>query len=165
MEKAEQDETVESSYLRALKKRPPRVPRISKAVLVRDTLFGESLRILEEVNTIYGSGDAYLEAVMGPRITQRAAHAALEQYVKQEGLGDEVALKWSSKITCSACLASPRRINRLGRNRFTFTINSTEENLYLRETAINCLADHEIGTHLVSFYIRMFASIDFCKLV
>jgi len=36
--------------------------------------------------------------------------------------------------------------------RYTLIIKNSFENQYLRQKAVRCLADHEIGTHFVSFH-------------
>jgi len=45
----------------------------------------------------------------------------------------------------------PARMFRPESRRFTLIIKNSTENQFLRERAVRCLADHEIGTHFVSF--------------
>jgi len=40
--------------------------------------------------------------------------------------------------------------------RCTLIIKNSPENQYLRQKAVRCLADHEIGTHFVSFIKHCF---------
>ena len=43
------------------------------------------------------------------------------------------------------------RLNKPDRRHFSLVIKNTPDNLYLSETGIKCLMNHEIGTHYVSF--------------
>lgn len=43
------------------------------------------------------------------------------------------------------------KLNRPESRRYTLLIKSSSENNFVRERGIECLADHEIGTHYVSF--------------
>lgn len=126
---------------------------IPKAVTVRRTLLTEAVKILELVNRQYGIGDAYLEDVFGRRITLETAQTELKGYLRNEGVEESIRVKWLSKLTCTACLstsARPRRFNKPERTKFTLLVNSTPENMYMREHGIRALANHEIGTHYVS---------------
>ena len=127
---------------------------IPKAVIVRRTLLTEAVRILELVNRQYGIGDAYLEDVLGRRISVETAQTQLKGYLRNEGVEENIRVKWLSKLTCTACLSTsgrPRRFNKPERTKFTLLINSTPENMYMREHGIRALANHEIGTHYVSW--------------
>ena len=43
------------------------------------------------------------------------------------------------------------KCNRPEARKYTLLLNCNSDNMYLRSTGINCLANHEIGTHYVSF--------------
>lgn len=38
---------------------------------------------------------------------------------------------------------------------YSFWIKDTDDNNFIRQWGIRCLADHEIGTHFVSFYVNV----------
>ena len=151
----EEGKTASGGGKRARKKTPKkeaRVPRkLGRRACVRDSLFEEAVRILELVNSRYGMGDAYLDQVWGARISPRAAVSRLQQYIKDEELDSRVRLKATTKIAGCACMVTykyPRPEN----NRYFFLFNTSNNNFYLRDKAIVALADHEVGTHFVSFH-------------
>ena len=131
----------------------PHIPSIPRALAIKDSLIDEALYILERVNTRFGGGDAYLEQIYGPSITTDKANRIIVRYLRDEGLHSHVKVKWSPKLTCSACLllrGYSRKVNKPEKRRYTLMLSSsTSENLYLREKAVLALADHEIGTHYV----------------
>ena len=133
-----------------------KVPRkLGRRACVRDSLFEEAVRILELVNSQYGIGDAYLSQVWGSRISPRAAVGCLEQYLKDEELDSRIHLKATTTIAGCACMVTykyPPRF-RPESNRYFFLFNTSSNNFYLRDKAIVALADHEVGTHFVSFTI------------
>ena len=147
-----------SSGSKRVKKKTPKkeakVPRkLGRRACVQDSLFEEAVRILELVNSRYGIGDAYLDQVWGSRISPRAAVGCLEQYLKDEELDGRVHLKATTKIAGCACMITykyPPRF-RPEDNRYFFLFNTSCNNFYLRDKAITALADHEVGTHFVSF--------------
>ncbi len=131
-----------------------RASSIPKAVVVRRSLLSESVKILEQVNSLYGIGDAYLDDVFGRRVDVESGNRLLMSYMRDEGLEGSVQVKWSEKLSCTACMAtsgSPRRLNKPHRRKYTLFLNSTHENMYLREHGLAALANHEIGTHYVSY--------------
>ena len=138
----------------ATKRRPrAKVLQTTRVARIRDAQCEDSVRILELVNRLYGSGDGYLEEVWGSRISKKDAQHCLEQYLKDEGLCGKITLKWSSTLPCSACVISyhyPARRNRIESTNFSLVVNSTTANFYLRERSMIALADHEVGTHYVS---------------
>lgn len=138
-----QDDFIPSPLCR----RESKVPRIRKAVIVRDALFPEAIRILELVNGQYGNGDNYLDQVFGRKISKSDANECIIQYLKNENLDKQIFVRWSSKLACCASMA-PRGSK--SPHTHTLSLNSSVENFYLREKAIFSLADHEIGTHYVS---------------
>ena len=130
-----------------------RASTIPKAVIVRSSLLSQAVRILELVNSQYGIGDAYLDDVFGKRVSVETANRQLMSYLRDEGLEGSVQVRWSGTLSCTACLATtggPRRLNRPHRRKYTLFLNSTHENMYLREHGLTALANHEIGTHYVS---------------
>lgn len=140
-----------------------RASSIPKAVIVRRSLFSESVRILEHVNSLYGIGDSYLDDVFGRRVDVESGNRQVMSYMRDEGLEGSVQVKWSDKLSCTACMAthgSPRRLNKPHRRKYTLFLNSTHENMYLREHGLTALANHEIGTHYVS-YTNMSLCIDY----
>ncbi len=131
-----------------------RASSIPKAVIVRRSLLSESVKILEHVNSLYGIGDAYLDDVFGRRVDAESGNRLIRSYMRDEGLEGIVQVKWSAKLSCTACMAtsgSPRRLNKPHRRKYTLFLNSTHENMYLREHGLTALANHEIGTHYVSY--------------
>lgn len=132
------------------------LPTIPRALVVRDNLTDHALHILDTVNARFGRGDAYLEQVYGHHITIDQANRTLVRYLRNEGLYSRMKIKWSTKLTCSACLVLKgyaRKHNKPEKRNYTLMLSSNPGNLYLREKAIIALADHEIGTHYVCVYI------------
>lgn len=130
-----------------------RASSIPKAVIVRWTLLSEAVKILEQVNSHYGIGDAYLDDVFGWRIEVEAGNRLLMGYLRSEGLEESIRVKWSSTLSCTACMSTSgasRKHNKPHKRKYTLSLNSTHENMYLRTNGITALANHEIGTHYVS---------------
>ena len=127
-------------------------PRIPRALAVRDSLFDNAQHILDLVNARFGGGDAYLDQIYGPCITVDQANKIVVRHLKEEGLHGHIKVKWSPKLSCSACIVFrgySRKLNKPEKRSYTLMLNSTKDNLYLREKAILALIDHEIGTHYV----------------
>ncbi len=131
-----------------------RASSIPKAVIVRRSLLSDAVRILEHVNSQYGIGDAYLDDVFGRRVDAESGNRQLVSYLRDEGLEGSVKVKWSDTLSCTACMATsggPRKFNKPHRRKYTLFLNSTHENMYLRAHGLTALANHEIGTHYVSY--------------
>lgn len=56
------------------------------------------------------------------------------------------------------CRGPHRKQLRPEDRRCTLIIKNSSENQYLRQKAVRCLADHEIGTHFVSLINHIMAS-------
>ena len=109
-------------------------------------LLAAATRILEKVNSEYGSGDAYLSTVWGKLIAKREVLQAFKSYCRAEHLSDIVRVRASSSINCSAhviALGPPRR------RKYSVTVRCSDGNCYMRDKAVLGLAFHEIGTHVV----------------
>ncbi len=131
-----------------------RARSIPKAVIVRRSLLSDAVRILEHVNFQYGIGDAYLDDVFGRRVDVESGNRQLVSYLRNEGLEGSIQVKWSDTLSCTACMATsggPRKLNKPHRRKYTLFLNSTRENMYLRAHGLTALANHEIGTHYVSY--------------
>ena len=100
-------------------------------------LLAAATRILEKVNSEYGSGDAYLSTVWGKLIAKREVMQAFKSYCRAEHLSDIVRVRASSSINCSAhviALGPPRR------RKYSVTVRCSDGNCYMRDKAVLGLA-------------------------
>nr|XP_054753362.1 uncharacterized protein LOC129259115 [Lytechinus pictus] len=124
----------------------------SKKAEIEFTLMEEATWILEKVRQKYGPGSLFVEQMYGERITAEKANKKLSRYLKQSGFDNQISIGWSKDLACSAKMAwyGPNaRANRPEARKYSLWLKDSTENLFLRETGIICLADHEIGTHFL----------------
>lgn len=125
-----------------------------KKTNVRFELLPEAKMILETVRQQYGSGDNFLDAAFGKKLSQPDATDFMVNYVKSHGLDGQLNIVWTNDLNCSGKMVwhGPNvRFNRPEARKFTLFLKRTQDNIFLRERGIRGLADHEIGTHFVSF--------------
>ena len=130
-----------------------------KKAEIRFDFFQEARYILERVRDVYGSGDVFLDAAFGERISLGQASQTVLQYLKSHGLDGSLSVFWTSDLNCSGKMLwqGPNvRYNRPEARKFTLWLKKSNENVYLREHGIKSLMDHEIGTHFVSFLCQVF---------
>ncbi|XP_061193551.1 uncharacterized protein LOC133201768 isoform X1 [Saccostrea echinata] len=117
---------------------------------IRFELFGEAEHILKVVKEKYGDGHDYLEAMHGKKITKDEANNILLEYLKENKLDGAMSIIWCTNLASSAKMmwVGPHaKYNKPEARSYSFWIKNTEDNNFLREWGIRCLADHEIGTH------------------
>ncbi|XP_048769630.2 microtubule-associated tyrosine carboxypeptidase-like isoform X3 [Ostrea edulis] len=117
---------------------------------IRFDLFGEAEHILNVVKQKYGDGHKYLEAMYGEKITKDAANDILLEYLKENKLDGAMSIIWCTNLASSARMmwVGPHaKYNKPEARSYSFWIKNTDDNNFLRECGIRCLADHEIGTH------------------
>lgn len=127
-----------------------------KKTSVRFDLLPEATLILERVRQQYGSGDNFLDVSYGKKLSASEASDFMVDYVKSHGLDGLLNIVWTNDLNCSGRMVwhGPNvRFNRPEARRFTLFLRRTQDNMFLRERGIRGLADHEIGTHFVSFII------------
>ncbi|XP_038049335.1 uncharacterized protein KIAA0895-like [Patiria miniata] len=124
-------------------------PCIKQGVIKCD-LLAEASRILENVNEKFGCGDQYIEQTYGTRINAEEASSLLVKYLEDTGSEGMMTISWSKDLSCSGqmswrgpCL----RYNKPEARKYSMWIKNSEDNVYLREHGIHCLANHEIATH------------------
>lgn len=130
-----------------------------KKAEIRFDFFQEARYILERVRDVFGSGDVFLDAAFGERISLGQASQTVLQYLKSHGLDGSLSVFWTSDLNCSGKVLwqGPNvRYNRPEARKFTLWLKKSSENVYLREYGIKSLMDHEIGTHFVSFLCQYF---------
>nr|XP_022295465.1 uncharacterized protein KIAA0895-like isoform X3 [Crassostrea virginica] len=117
---------------------------------IRFDLFGEAEHILNVVKEKYGDGHSYLDVMYGERITKDEANNILLDYLKENKLDGAMSLIWCTNLAASARMmwVGPHaKYNKPEARSYSFWIKDTEDNNFIREWGIRCLADHEIGTH------------------
>ncbi|XP_062602636.1 microtubule-associated tyrosine carboxypeptidase-like isoform X2 [Saccostrea cucullata] len=117
---------------------------------IRFDLFGEAEHILKVVKEKYGDGHDYLEAMHGKKITKDEANNILLDYLKENKLDGAMSIIWCTNLASSAKMmwVGPHaKYNKPEARSYSFWIKNTDDNNFLREWGIRCLADHEIGTH------------------
>jgi hypothetical protein len=125
-----------------------------KKTNVRFEFLPEAKLILELVRQQYGSEDNFLDVAFGKRLTHSEATDFMVDYVKSHGLDGQLHIVWTSDLNCSGRMVwhGPNvRFNRPEARKFTLFLKRNQDNIFLRERGIRGLADHEIGTHFVSF--------------
>lgn len=127
-----------------------------KKAVIRFDFLPEARCILERVRDQFGSGDCFLDAAFGSRLTPSQASQRMVQYLKAHGLDGCLSIIWANDLNCTGKMVwhGPNvRLNRPEDRKYTLWLKKSSENVYLREHGIQGLADHEIGTHFVSFPI------------
>ena len=125
-----------------------------KKTEIRFDFLPEARNILERVKEIFGSGDNFVCAAFGERVSHSDANRAVLEYVKSHGLDGSLSVFWTNDLNCSGRMLwqGPNvRYNRPEARKFTLWLKRSSENTYLRQHGIKSLMDHEIGTHFVSF--------------
>ena len=125
-----------------------------KMMEIRFDYLAEARCILERVRDRYGSGDRFLDAAFGDKLTPSQASQRVLEYIKSHGLDGCLSIIWANDLSCTGRLVwhGPNvRFNRPEDRKYTLWLKKNSDNVYLRELGIQALADHEIGTHFVSF--------------
>ncbi|XP_013396550.1 uncharacterized protein KIAA0895-like [Lingula anatina] len=115
-------------------------------------LLPEAKKILEIVRMKYGDGGAFLEESFGPPIDAEEATVMLKEYIQENNVDGSLRILWSKTLPCSARLSwqGPNlKLNKPECIKYTMWVKDSTENTLLRKQGINCLADHEIGTHFL----------------
>ena len=122
---------------------------------IRFDFLPEARLILERVQQQFGNGDRFLDAAFGARLDQSEATDYFMKYLRSHALDGLLNILWTNDLNCSGKMVwhGPNvRFNKPEARKFTLCLKSSEENIFLREHGIKGLADHEIGTHFVSFF-------------
>ncbi|ESO89113.1 hypothetical protein LOTGIDRAFT_183090, partial [Lottia gigantea] len=122
---------------------------------IRFEYLGEAEHILKLVKEKYGNGDNFLLECYGKRINQEEAQVILTKYLEENLLNESLTVIWCKNLGCSAKMmwTGPTvKTNKPEARRYTLWLNNSDENPYIREHGLECLLDHEIGTH----FFRMF---------
>lgn len=127
-----------------------------KKTEIRFDFLPEARYILERVRDVFGSGDVFLDAAFGQRISLGQASQTVLQYLKSHGVDGSLNVIWAKDLNGSGKMfwqGPSVRYNRPEARKFTLWLKQSSENVYLREYGIKSLMDHEIGTHFVSFLL------------
>ena len=128
-----------------------------KKTRIRFDFFPEARYILERVRDAFGTGDVFLDAAFGQRISLGQASQTVLQYLKSHGLDGSLKVVWTNDLNGSGKMqwqGPSVRYNRPEARKFTLWLKQSSENVYLREHGIKSLMNHEIGTHFVSFFTK-----------
>lgn len=127
-----------------------------KKAEIRFDFLPEARVVLERVQQQFGSGDRFVEASFGPRIDNLEATNYFMNYLKWHNLDGLLNILWIDDLNCSGKMVwhGPSvKYNKPEARKFTLCLKTSEENMFLRKYGIKGLADHEIGTHFVSFLL------------
>lgn len=119
---------------------------------VRHDLLELASGVLQKVCEKYGCGDEFIESNYGAPIDHVRASKILTKYLQEQGVDGQISILWSQDLDCSARITwhGPNiRYNKPEARRHTLVIKNSNDNIYLREQGIVCLANHEIGTHYI----------------
>jgi len=123
-----------------------------KKTEIRFDFLPEARYVLERVRDVFGSGDVFLDAAFGQRISLSQASQTVLQYLKSHGLDGSLNVIWTNDLNGSGKMiwqGPSVRYNRPEARKFTLCLKQSSENVYLREHGIKSLMDHEIGTHFL----------------
>lgn len=128
-----------------------------KKTRIRFDFLPEARYILERVRDAFGTGDVFLDAAFGQRISLGQASQTVLKYLKSHGLDGSLKVVWTNDLNGSGKMqwqGPSVRYNRPEARKFTLWLKQSSENVYLREHGIKSLMNHEIGTHFVSFFTK-----------
>jgi hypothetical protein len=102
-------------------------------------------QVLDDVINKFGSDTQYMNENYGNQISVEEARERVLAYLddlsdENTRLRDVVDIKFHSELSSYAAMIKKN-------GQYTLWINSSKSNSFMRERGLNCLLDHEIGTH------------------
>ena len=123
---------------------------------IKFDLLPEATFIIQEVKRIYGSPEQFYEHAFGRKIGLTEASSILSEYMKLTGVEGMINVLWTPDLDCSARMTwyGPNvRYNKPEARNYVLWLKNSSSSFFLREHGIKALANHEIGTHFVSFLL------------
>ena len=136
---------------------------------IRFDLFHDSRKILDMISYKFGSFDKYILSSFGKNLSLEKIKMRVQIYLEERKLSNIISISYVKNLSCryqitltyvvitlnysSAKLSSmgySRSYNKPEFRKYTLFISIRKDNIFLREYGIQCLLDHEIGTHFVS---------------
>lgn len=123
-----------------------------KQTPVDTELLQEATTILNKVREEFGNGEKFIEAAYGKSIEASRASEVIHNYLVEHGIDGMMSVYFSPELDCSGKMSWTGPLNKYNqpeRRHYSMWIKNAADNIYLRETGILNLSNHEIGTHFL----------------
>ncbi len=112
--------------------------------------FLKAKHILEMVKSKFPEGlsDHYYEAHFGPKVSNKEVIDIIGDYLKNNKIQGNFSVNFAPGQTCSGRISTYTISKSEPETRtFAMWVNNAADNQYIRKKGMNCLLDHEVGTH------------------
>ncbi|KAK3595221.1 hypothetical protein CHS0354_021536 [Potamilus streckersoni] len=122
---------------------------------IRFGLLGEAIHILNTVSQMYGDAENIYKVMYGEKISKEEATDIVVSYLKENCLDGAMTIVWCTDLPCSGRMMwqGPHvKFQRPEDRKYSIWLKDANDNNFIREHGMRCLADHEIGTHFFRSY-------------